>query len=72
MTPDFKSNLEKYMHLRGIRNKSKAIQMALQELVSILNASNPSNFESWLGAGLHSEIDSSKTFKSEDDLWKKV
>jgi hypothetical protein len=70
ITPEFKKDLEKYMRQRGISTKSEAIRMALHELVTMLNVSKKSDFDSWLGAGLKAELKSTRKFKSEDDLWK--
>ena len=70
MTPEFKKDLEKYMRQRGITTKSEAIRMALHELVTLLNVSKKSDFDSWLGAGLKAEHKSTRKFRSEDDLWK--
>jgi hypothetical protein len=70
ITPKFKKDLEEYMRQRGIYKKSEAIRIALHELVNLLDVSKTSDFESWLGAGLKTELKSNEKLKSEDDLWK--
>lgn len=68
----FERDLSRFMALRGIRNKSEAISVAVHEAVeNTLAKVNKPHFKAWFGAGLGSGFNPNPRFKSDDDLWEK-
>jgi hypothetical protein len=70
MTDQFSANLRKYMRLRGIKNKSEAIRIAVKEGIErILYESKPCDFKQWIGYGKKVDLNPTPKFSSDEDLW---
>ena len=71
MTEQFAAALRRFMRLRGIRNKSEAVRVAVNEgLDRAFREVRPCDFTRWIGAGLKAGRNSRPKFKSHDDLWR--
>ena len=71
MSPAFEQTLKKFMRARGIKSKSEAIRVAVEE--GLLRASaraRPAQFGDWLGLGKHAPENPRPRFASDDDLWR--
>ncbi len=70
MTPEFESDLERYMKKQGLKQKSEAIRRAVSEALERLKSKkNTTDFESWYGVALKAPLNAHPRFNSEDDLW---
>lgn len=70
LTPDFEQKLSQYMKIRGIRTKSDAVRMAVQEAVEREQRLRQTpDFSSWIGLGKEAPENPSPRFNSDDDLW---
>jgi hypothetical protein len=70
LTPEFEQVLAEYMRLRGIRTKSDAVRLALQEAVEReKRLHRVPDFTRWLGLGKQSPENPNPRFHSDDDLW---
>ncbi len=70
MTPDFEKALLRLMRVRGLKTKSEAVRVAVQEgLERALGRSKTADFHAWLGLASRKPLNRSPRFKSEDDLW---
>ncbi|HLG18750.1 MAG TPA: hypothetical protein VI895_02900 [Bdellovibrionota bacterium] len=71
LSPGFEKALKKFMLLRGIKNKSQAVRLALEESLNrSLKRQTTYDFTRWLGAGLRAPVNPQSKFGSDDDLWK--
>jgi hypothetical protein len=69
--PEFERDLARFMRLRGLRNKSEAIRLAVREGLERARAAPPrKSFERWAGAALSVTPNPSPRFGSDDDLWR--
>ncbi len=67
----FEKALVRFMRLRGIRTKSEAIRLAVQEgLDRACRRSANINFGTWIGLAKRVPLNPSPRFKSDDDLWR--
>lgn len=70
VTADFERDLKKYMQMRAISEKSRAIREALKEAVERLLGEKPdTDFRSWVAMTKDFMSNPSPRFKTEDDLW---
>jgi hypothetical protein len=70
LTPAFEETLLRYMQVRGIRSKSEAVRIAIQEGLERSVADQPKvDFGSWLGSALGAGENPAPRFNSDDDLW---
>lgn len=71
MTSALSQTLERFMRLRGIRTKSEAVRIALQEGLerSLATASKTTDFSLWIGAAKKADENPQPRFKSHSDLW---
>ena len=69
LTPEFERDLQRLMKIRGIRTKSDAIRVAVQEIARRGAVPDPAQFGELLGAGLRAPMNAKPKFRSEDDLW---
>ena len=70
LTQDFETSLKRFMRLRGIRTKSEAIRLAVQEGVErSLERAGRTSFREWLGAAVQADVNPHPRFASHDDLW---
>ena len=70
MTETFRESLERFMRLRGFRNKSEAIRAAINEgLEAAVGGRGHTHFASWLGLGNEAPHNPSPRFAGDDDLW---
>lgn len=69
--PEFARELEEYMGLRGLSQKSAAIRLAVREALTNAqqNKQKKINFDSLIGEGISPGLKKNPKFKSEDDLW---
>ena len=66
MTPDFEAKLRKFMALRGLRTKSEAVRLAIDEGLTRTPLPRETNWTSLRGAGLGS---GKPRFENNDELW---
>lgn len=70
LTPAFEEILTRYMQVRGIRSKSEAVRIAVQEGLERSVAAQPKvDFASWLGSARGQGENPTPRFTSDDDLW---
>jgi len=70
LTPAFEENLARYMQIRGIRSKSEAIRIAVQEgLERSIAGQSEVDFTSWVGSALGEGESVAPRFSSDGDLW---
>ncbi len=69
LTPEFERDLQYLMRVRGIRTKSDAIRIAVQEIANRGGVPDAAKFDELLGAGLGAPLNRKPKFSSEDDLW---
>lgn len=70
MNPEFEEALHRFMRLRGIRTKSEAIRIAVQEGVERkISENGRRSFAAWLGAATRAPENPNPRFVSDDDLW---
>lgn len=70
LTPDFEQTLSEYMRIRGIRTKSDAVRLAVQEAVEReQRLRKTTDFSRWIGLGKKAPENPSPRFRSDDDLW---
>ncbi len=69
VTPEFETDLRRYMKRRGVRAKSDAIRLALREAVERGSGETAYDFRSWLGFGLKAPLRRKPRFAIEDELW---
>lgn len=70
VTPRFERALLRLMRARGLKNKSEAIRLAVEEAADRANAGARTDFATWRGAGLAAPTSERPRFTSDDDLWK--
>lgn len=68
VTPAFERNLSRLMRARGLRSKSEAIRIAVEEAARAA-MSGSADFQEWLGLGCTEPENPEPRFKSHDDLW---
>jgi hypothetical protein len=68
-TPSFERALARFMRARGIRSKSEAIRVAVEESAAAASRGS-ADFESWLGLGTQAPINARPRFATHADLWK--
>jgi hypothetical protein len=68
-TPAFERALARLMRARGIRSKSEAIRIAVEESAAAATRRTV-DFESWLGVGTHAPPNPRPRFATHADLWK--
>jgi|GEM_PF-1710227 len=71
MTPEFERDLRKFMRVRHLPSKAKAIRTAIRECLehSVYHAKK-TDFSSWIGLGKQVPPNKKNKFHSDDDLWK--
>ncbi len=70
--PVVADDLVKFMHLRGIRNESEAVQVAVCEALERTAgaSSEHPDFRSWLGTALQAPTSAHPRFQTDGALWK--
>lgn len=69
-TPKFESDLAKLMKARGIKTKSEAIRIAVEEaLVASRRERTAADFSAWRALGRAAPDNPQARFRSDDDLW---
>jgi hypothetical protein len=69
LTPQFERDLQTLMNVRGIRTKSDAIRIAVQEIAKRGSVADTAQFGELPGAGLRAPMNAKQKFRSEDELW---
>lgn len=70
LTPEFEEALAEYMRFRGLKTKSDAIRLAIQDAVAIERRRRSApDFSKWLGLGCQGAENPTRRFYSDDDLW---
>ncbi len=70
LTDEFEEALRRFMRLRGVRTKSEAIRLAVQEGVErSLERAGRTSFRAWLGAATRAPLNPRPRFASDRDLW---
>lgn len=70
MTPAFENALAEFMRARGIKTKSEAIRVAVQEgLAHLTRKVRVTDFSDWLGVGRRAPLNPHPRFSSDRDLW---
>jgi hypothetical protein len=70
MTEELEVALGRFMRLRGVRTKSEAIRLAVQEGVErSLQGGKRRSFRPWLGAATTAPLNTQPRFACDDDLW---
>lgn len=70
LTPDFEAALNKLMRVRGLKTKSEAVRLAIQEtLERETRVRNTLDFTEWIGLGNRAKPNPHPRFRSHDDLW---
>jgi len=70
ISDDFQKDLEAFMQARGIKTKSEAIKLAIKEAANLARRQQTTDYQSWLGSGLKADLNETRRFNTEDDLWK--
>jgi hypothetical protein len=65
----FERDLQSLMNVRGIRTKSDAIRIAVQETARRGAVADTAEFGELSGAGLRASMNAKPKFSSEDELW---
>jgi hypothetical protein len=68
-TPSFERALARFMRVRGIRSKSEAIRVAVEECAAAATRGT-TDFESWLGLGARAPLNPRPRFATHADVWK--
>jgi hypothetical protein len=71
LTPDFERRLTRLMRVRGLKTKSEAVRVAVQETLerSLTEAKPRTDFRTWIGLGRRAPLNPNPRFRSDDDLW---
>lgn len=69
VTPEFESDLRRFMKVKGIRQKSEAVRLAVREAARREAAPQDYDYRGWLGMGLKAPLNPKPRFRGEDDLW---
>lgn len=70
VTPEFNEALAELMRERGLKTKSEAIRVAVQEAVARLRGSRRApDYREWIGVGLAVPPNPNPRFPSHDELW---
>jgi Arc/MetJ family transcription regulator len=65
------ANIRRFMRLSGIRTKSDAVRVALEEGVQrARRGAGRTEYREWLGLGTRAAPSNRVRFRSEDDLWR--
>jgi hypothetical protein len=71
MAPALENALSKFMRLRGIRTKSEAVRIALQEgLERALMECPSADFRTWIGLAKQAPLNDAPRFHDHDELWR--
>lgn len=71
MTPRFEEALRRFMRARGLKTKSEAVRVAVEEgLVQASRRAGTAQFADWLGLGKRAPENPRSRFGSDDDLWR--
>jgi len=68
-TPSFERALARFMKVRGIRSKSEAVRVAVEESAAEATR-GAADFESWLGLGVRAPLNADPRFAGHADRWK--
>lgn len=68
-TPAFEKSLAKLMQARGIRSKSEAIRIAVEECAAAATRGS-ADFEAWLGVATRAPQNREPRFRTHADLWR--
>ena len=67
----FERALARFMRVRGIRTKSEAIRIAVQEcLERACRSGATTDFKAWVGLAKRAPLNPEPRFRSDDDLWR--
>ena len=69
VTPEFESDLKRFMKMKGIRLKSEAVRLAVREAARRDAATHEYDYRAWLGLALKAPLNPKPRFRGEDDLW---
>jgi hypothetical protein len=70
MTPAFEATLAKFIRARGIRTKSEAVRLALEEaLAYTTRCARVADFAEWLGVATGEPRNPPPRFPADRDLW---
>lgn len=71
MTPRFEETLRRFMRARGLKTKSEAVRVAVEEgLTRASMRVGTVQFSDWLGLGKRAPENPRPLFASDDDLWR--
>jgi hypothetical protein len=71
MTAAFEKRLAQFMRARGIKTKSEAVRVAIEEGLALLTRrADSTDFEGWRGLGTRAPLNPTPRFASDADLWK--
>ncbi|MDQ2773860.1 MAG: hypothetical protein M3Y57_02875 [Acidobacteriota bacterium] len=69
VTPEFENDLQSYMRITGLKQKSEAIRLAVKKALEREAPSQQLDFREWLGLGLKAPMRKKRKFAGEDELW---
>jgi hypothetical protein len=71
MTAAFEKRLTQFMRVRGIKTKSEAVRIAVEEgLAMATRRTAAANFVEWRGLGKQAPLNPTPRFVSDADLWR--
>jgi len=68
MTPTFEERLRRFMRARGIRSKSEAVRVAVEEGLQRVQGVVP-DYREWLGLACGEGENPNLRFSSDEDVW---
>lgn len=72
LTPAFEASLRRFMKARGLRTKSEAIRIAVEEGLQRVMAEKPlRDFAPWIGMARGPGEDPKPRFPTDDELWRR-
>lgn len=70
MTPAFEQALAKLMKARGIKTKSEAIRVAVEDALRLTTGrAKAANFDGWIGLGTRAPQNARPRFARDGEMW---
>jgi hypothetical protein len=70
-TAAFEKQISQFMRVRGIKTKSEAIRVAIEEgLAFATRRTQTADFSEWRGLGNRAPLNPAPRFRSDADLWR--
>jgi hypothetical protein len=71
MTASFERALARLMRVRGIKTKSDAVRLAVEEaLAATARQATTTDFTTWIGLGRRAPLNPTPRFRDRDALWR--